>query len=98
MNVVFPEEKHCIFEAPWSPAVLQGISARNMMLLGQAIALAAGERKESRGAHYRSDYPDRDDSRFKTNIVVAMDDDGKLTSRLENANAAKGSFNWNRMK
>ena len=69
-----------------------------MMLLGQGIALAARERKESRGAHYRSDYPDRDDSRFKTNIVVAMGDDGELTSRLENANAENGGFNWNRMK
>ena len=86
------------FEDPWNPAVLQGISARNMMLLGQGIALAARERKESRGAHYRSDYPDRDDSRFKTNIVVAMGDDGELTSRLENANAENGGFNWNRMK
>ena len=35
----------------------------NMLLVAQAITTAALARTESRGAHYRSDYPDRDPAR-----------------------------------
>ena len=34
----------------------------NMLLAAQLIAAAALARRESRGGHYRSDYPDRDAS------------------------------------
>jgi len=43
-------------------------------LLGKAMLVCALQRQESRGAHYRSDYPDRDDPRFqKTTVAVCRD-------------------------
>ncbi|QDX93020.1 succinate dehydrogenase flavoprotein subunit [Brevibacterium sp. JNUCC-42] len=36
----------------------------NMLVLGRAITLSALQRDESRGAHYKPDYPERDDERF----------------------------------
>ncbi len=45
-------------------------SVGDMILLAQVIAKGSLERQESRGSHYRLDFPDRDDSRFlKTTIV-----------------------------
>ncbi|MCE9591960.1 MAG: succinate dehydrogenase flavoprotein subunit [Planctomycetes bacterium] len=42
----------------------------DMLIYADAVALGALERRESRGAHYRSDYTERDDSKFlKTTIA-----------------------------
>ena len=47
---------------------------RSRTLLGKAMLVSASERRESRGAHYRADYPDRDDARFqKTTVAVCRD-------------------------
>jgi L-aspartate oxidase len=41
---------------------------QNDTMLAQIIVESALERTESRGAHYRSDYPERDDENWKRNI------------------------------
>lgn len=42
----------------------------DMIRYAEAIVVASLERRESRGSHYRPDYPDRDDANFlKTTIV-----------------------------
>ncbi|MBW1961467.1 MAG: FAD-binding protein [Deltaproteobacteria bacterium] len=78
----------------WDVSMLQALSARNMLLVAQGIALAACERRESRGAHYRSDYPHMDDSNWRSNIVVTLKDHKRLTSRIE-APGSGGNFIWN---
>ncbi len=48
------------------------IEVQNMLLVSKAVIRSALLRKESRGAHYRSDYPARDDETGLINITVAL--------------------------
>ena len=41
------------------------LSVRNLVLLGRILAKAALMRAESRGAHFRLDYPDTDDAHWR---------------------------------
>jgi len=43
---------------------------KNMLQVGEIIARAALMRTESRGSHYREDFPDRDDSNWLQSIIV----------------------------
>jgi len=47
---------------------LQGWRAVNVLTVAWLIARAALRREESRGAHYRDDYPQRDDINWKNRI------------------------------
>jgi L-aspartate oxidase len=44
--------------------------ARNIHMAGQLIARSALARLESRGAHYRTDYPEHDDAKFKKHSIA----------------------------
>lgn len=81
------------FGETWNPKMLHGLSLRNMIMLAQGIAKAAKERKESRGAHYRSDYPEMNDEQWKANIIVKMDNQDQITLRRENV-GARGCTSW----
>ena len=51
------------------PLTRRGLEARNLMLLGASVAGAALARTESRGAHFRKDFPSRDDVRWRRHSV-----------------------------
>ncbi len=48
----------------------QTLEFLNLLEISEVIALGALERRESRGAHYRTDYPKRDDENFLKHTVV----------------------------
>jgi succinate dehydrogenase / fumarate reductase flavoprotein subunit len=47
-----------------------------MLTLAEAVVRAAIERKESRGAHYRTDYPNKNEQLAKVNFVVCKTNSG----------------------
>lgn len=52
----------------------------DMLTLADAIALGAITRKESRGAHYRTDYPERDDTSFMKTTLAKFNAADRSTS------------------
>lgn len=49
-----------------------------LLLLGEAIIRSALERTESRGAHYRDDFPAEDAAWGQVNVVITPDESGAL--------------------
>jgi succinate dehydrogenase / fumarate reductase flavoprotein subunit len=50
----------------------------NLLTVSEAITRAAIERKESRGAHFRDDYPDKSEECAKFNIIIRQGPDGEM--------------------
>jgi L-aspartate oxidase len=55
------------------PKTRRAHEASNLHLAGLLVARSALAREESRGAHYRMDYPDHDDKKFLKHSVVRGD-------------------------
>jgi succinate dehydrogenase / fumarate reductase flavoprotein subunit len=47
----------------WNTEIIEALELRNLMIVGETILTSALNRQESRGAHCREDYPNRDDDR-----------------------------------
>jgi succinate dehydrogenase / fumarate reductase, flavoprotein subunit len=58
------------------------LDLRASLVAAEASLLGAAQRRESRGAHQRSDYPDLDPS-LTVNLVISKDDSGRLTVSRE---------------
>ena len=54
--------------------LINALENQNMIRAALTIALAASARKETRGAHIRTDYPDADNANFLKNIYIGLRD------------------------
>jgi len=62
----------------FNPGWHTALDLQNLLLVSQAITIAALERKESRGAHFREDYPQKSEKNGKFNIVIRRGKDGSM--------------------
>jgi succinate dehydrogenase / fumarate reductase flavoprotein subunit len=69
---------HREFNPGWHTA----LDLKTLLIVSEAITIAAIERKESRGAQFREDYPDKDERFSKLNTMISKAPDGMMQIRL----------------
>jgi len=62
----------------YNPGWHTALDLPNLLTVSEAVTRAAIERKESRGGHFREDYPDKDPAYGRFNIVVRKGADGEM--------------------
>ena len=62
----------------YNPGWHTALDLRNLLAYSEAIARSALARRESRGAHTRLDYPDKDERLGKLSVVICKNPDGDL--------------------
>jgi len=62
----------------YNPGWHTALDLDNLLTISEAVARAALERKESRGGHFRDDYPEKDAQFAKFNLVVRKGADGSM--------------------
>jgi len=67
----------------YNPVWHTTIDLRNLLTVSEAITRAGIERKESRGAQFREDYPEKDEPFSKVNTIISKAPDGSMQIRLE---------------
>ncbi|WP_030267809.1 L-aspartate oxidase, partial [Streptomyces sp. NRRL B-24484] len=68
--------EHAAGEKPADPRV-ETWEATNLHLVATALVAAAALREETRGCHWREDFPDRDDAHWRRHLVTTLDADGR---------------------
>ncbi len=76
-NVVVPGNRE------YNPGWHTALDLRNLLTVSEAVAKCAIERKESRGAHFRDDYPEKSEEASKFNLVIKRADDGSMALSRE---------------
>jgi succinate dehydrogenase flavoprotein subunit len=67
----------------YNPGWHTAIDLKHLLTVSEAITRSALERKESRGGHFRDDFPNKDAAGGKMNIVLRKDVDGSMRVRRE---------------
>jgi succinate dehydrogenase / fumarate reductase flavoprotein subunit len=66
----------------FNTARIEALELDNLMEVAMATAICAEYRKESRGAHARSDFPKRDDKNWLKHLIIF--EDGRIADRPVN--------------
>jgi len=67
----------------FNPGWHTALDLPNLLIVAEAVTRAAIERKESRGAQFREDYPEKSAEFAKVNTIVWKDDAGEMQIRRE---------------
>jgi succinate dehydrogenase / fumarate reductase flavoprotein subunit len=62
----------------YNPGWHTALDIQNLLTVSEIIARAALERKESRGGHFRDDFPEKDPNYGKFNIVIKRGSSGEM--------------------
>ena len=67
----------------YNPGWHTAIELNHMITVAKAIAISAKERKESRGGHFRDDYPEKSETYSQMNVTLRKDAEGNIEVRQE---------------
>jgi len=62
----------------YNPGWHTSMDLDNLLTVSEAVARSARERTESRGGHFRDDYPAKDEALGKLNVIVRKSEDGSM--------------------
>lgn len=71
---------HSAEQKPADPRV-ETWEAANLLLVATALVAAAAERAETRGCHWREDFPERDDADWQRHLITTLDAEGIRISK-----------------
>jgi succinate dehydrogenase / fumarate reductase flavoprotein subunit len=58
--------------------IVEAFEFKNILLIAEIIARGAIMRQESRGAHYRNDFPERDDDKWLKHTIAKLNASGGI--------------------
>jgi succinate dehydrogenase / fumarate reductase flavoprotein subunit len=67
----------------YNPGWHTALDLKNLLTVSEAITRSAIERKESRGGHFRDDFPNKDTGFGKVNVIVKKNADGTMLVRRD---------------
>ena len=67
----------------YNPGWHTAIDLKHLLTVSEAITRSALDRKESRGGHFREDFPGKNPADGKMNIVLKKNSDGTMLLRRE---------------
>ncbi|QDV70937.1 L-aspartate oxidase [Rosistilla carotiformis] len=69
-------ESYCSYALPRQFDSVEGWELQNMLLTARLMAATALAREESRGVHFRNDFPTTNDEQWRRHLTVQIDRDG----------------------
>jgi succinate dehydrogenase / fumarate reductase flavoprotein subunit len=76
----------------YNPGWHTALELKHMLTVAEAIARSANERKESRGGHFREDFPDKSAEFGKVNTCVAKDPAGRMLTKQVTKEKMRGDL------
>ncbi|MGO8836417.1 MAG: fumarate reductase/succinate dehydrogenase flavoprotein subunit [Limisphaerales bacterium] len=85
LGKLWERSKHVVVygNREYNPGWHTAIDLKHLLTVSETITRAALERKESRGGHFREDFPNKDAAAAKVNVVVRKGADGSMQVRRE---------------
>jgi len=77
LNHIDVKDKSSVFNTD----IVEALELHNLMQISRSVGASAINRTESRGAHARDDYPDRNDKEWMKHTIMWLD--GKMKTKVD---------------
>ncbi|GGK80082.1 hypothetical protein Sme01_45670 [Sphaerisporangium melleum] len=90
------EVSHGLLDARWTPVAVEPCTeaweATNLLTVATAVVTAARAREETRGSHWREDFPERDDAWWLGHLDVTLAEEGLTMTYVKHEDDRTGGL------